>query len=523
MAGVMNSYDVFFYYDLLIFMRIFFIICIVSMLFLFIYLFFLTNSLFNFKFNNITLNNFKGFVMFIVFSITVYTYFMFIYIYISWFNKFIVLNNTLISNNITIFFKDIKLSLINFNLYYFNLFSITLSKFNISFLLLFCTLYPIIFLLMSYDYNFTNYRFYLYMLLIFILSFFLLLTDNIVLFYFIYELILILVFGSMYISSNSRGGIEATLFFAGWAVLGSILVSLGFIIIIVTSNTYQFSDIQFSKFTSSESYYIYLLFFFGFGTKLSTWPFWYWLPRAHVEVSTSMSIFLSCILIKLSFFCLLKIKFIFLSEISFNLCILVTLLCVFDITFRLINLKDLKAIIAYSSVLHTNLLLTLIHFDTFHIMNNSTLYIWGHSLSTAAMFLIVNLIESKYGSRNILQISGLWYSSPFLSILTFWSLISFLDLPITMFFWGELWLWVIVVNKVIISGIQIMFLSLVLFSSIFFKIWWNLLFGTPTHLKKINDSDFFSIELLILWLLILQFLVGILPSILTSSVGYINY
>lgn len=88
-----------------------------------------------------------------------------------------------------------------------------------------------------------------------------------------------------------------------------------------------------------------------------------------------MSIFLSCILIKLSLYCLLKVKFILLSEISLNIFLICTLLCSIDITLRLINLKDMKAIIAYSSVLHTNLLLNLIHLDNFKILNNSVLYI----------------------------------------------------------------------------------------------------------------------------------------------------
>ena len=224
---------------------------------------------------------------------------------------------------------------------------------------------------------------------------------------------------------------------------------------------------------------------------------------------------------KIIFFCLLRLKYTILSEISLNICIIVALLCSFDITFRLINLKDLKAIIAYSSVLHTNLLLALIHFDTFKILNNSILYIWGHSLSTACMFLSVNLIESLFGSRNILQISGLWYTSPVIALITFWSLLSLLDLPITLFFWWEFWLWVVIINKITITGSQIMFLSLVLFSSIFFKIWWNVLFGSPTLIKKKNDTYYYPIIILVLWLLIFQLLIGIFPSILTSSVGYI--
>lgn len=66
-----------------------------------------------------------------------------------------------------------------------------------------------------------------------------------------------------------------------------------------------------------------------------------------------------------------------------------------------------------------------------------------------------------------------------------------------------------------------MFLTLVFFSSIFFKIWWNVLFGSPSKLGKINDVFYINIKLLLLWLLLFQFLIGVFPSILTSSIGYI--
>lgn len=88
-----------------------------------------------------------------------------------------------------------------------------------------------------------------------------------------------------------------------------------------------------------------------------------------------MSIFLSCILIKLSLFALLRLQCLLLSEISFNICIFVSLLCTFDIVIRFVNLQDLKAMIAYGSVLHTNLLITLIHLDSFSIIKNSIFYI----------------------------------------------------------------------------------------------------------------------------------------------------
>ena len=88
-----------------------------------------------------------------------------------------------------------------------------------------------------------------------------------------------------------------------------------------------------------------------------------------------MSIFLSCILIKLSFFSLLRFQHILLTEISYTICIIFASLTAIDIVYRFINLRDLKAIIAYSSVLHTNLLLILIHMDSFKNLKTSIYYI----------------------------------------------------------------------------------------------------------------------------------------------------
>jgi NADH-quinone oxidoreductase subunit M len=501
-------------------LSILFLLLISVIVILFTYLFLSVTGIISFLWDNLTFSRFKNLCLICVCNVSTYSFIFFIYLHVYWLNDFNICNNLVFDYSIELFFKNITISLINTDLVYSSIFSITLSKYNVSFLLLFSIIYPVIFMLMSYDYNYINYKFYLFMIFIFILSFILILTNNIVIFYFTYEIILILIFSVMYISSNSRGGIEAALFFAGWAILGSIFVSLGFIILLTNSNVYLFTEMNLTRFTSDETYYIYLLFFFGFGVKLSIWPLWYWLPKAHVEVSTSMSIFLSCILIKLSFFCLMKVKYILLSEIPLNICILITFICTFEVTIRLINLKDLKAIIAYSSVLHTNLLLLLIHLDSFQILNNSILYIWGHSLSTTCMFLVVNLIESKFGSRSILQVSGLWYVSQPLGLLTFWSLVSFLGLPITLFFWGEIWLWVLVINKITITGTQVLFLAGVIFLSIFFKIWWNVMYGVPAKIEKVNDAEFFYIELLVMWLLILQYLIGAIPMILISSVGF---
>lgn len=169
-------------------------------------------------------------------------------------------------NNVLFFYTPI----ITFKLFSNSLFLVSITKFNILFFLLFSLMYPVIILLMGIDFNSNQIKLYIYMYFVFVLSYILLGSENIIVFYFTYEIILILVFGIMYLSSNSRGGIEATLFYAGWAILGSILVGLGLILLILLTDEIFFINLSKNKLTSNEIYYIYMLLFFGFGTKLST-------------------------------------------------------------------------------------------------------------------------------------------------------------------------------------------------------------------------------------------------------------
>lgn len=448
---------------------------------------------------------------------------MFSFFFLFYNNFNIIENDGILSLNFSE--KNITFELINndYVIHNFgNFFIFSLSKLNMSFILLFISLYPVISFLVISDGNLFSFRYCLHIQLVFCLSFILLLTENIILFYFIYEIIIILMYSILNLSSNSRGNIEASLFFLGWAVLGSILVGFGVLWYVISTNSFSFLDINSVKLTHFEINFLYLLFFLGFGTKMSLWPFWYWLPKAHVEVSTGVSIFLSCILIKLSFFCMLKFHYYFAGEIIVNICIFLGVLGVIDVIFHSINIRDLKSLVAHSSVLHTNLLIILIHTDAIHTgLNNILLYVWGHSLGTASLFLCIYLIELRFSTRNVINLSGIWYSVPLLGYIIVWTLIIFIEFPITLFFWGELWLWVVFLSYFPILGAEILFLCCCVFLCIFFKMWWGVLFGVSNkNILPINNPMWKWTFLWIFWLLFLQFIVGIQPSLLTSLLGF---
>lgn len=400
-----------------------------------------------------------------------------------------------------------------------NFLTYSISKFNLMFILLFSSLYPIISYLVLFDDNCYASRYYFHIQLIFSCSFLLVLTEHLLTFFFLYEVVVILTYSILNLSSNSRGNIEASLYFLGWAILGSIFVGFGILWLSLTLNSLFIYDISFLKLTHYELNGIYLLLAFGFGIKMSFWPFWYWLPKAHVEVSTGVSIFLSCIVIKLSYYCMLKFHISLPGEIFTFLIIFLGSLGVFDVLYRIINVRDLKSLIAHSSVLHTNLLIILTHTDAIHFgLNNILLYVWGHSLGTAGLFLCVYLIELRFGTRNITLLSGIWYSIPFLGYIIFWNLISFLEFPITIFFWGELWLWINLLNYMPLLGVELLFFFCCVFVCIFFKIWWGILFGvTAKNLLPVNFYISRHIFYWLIFLLILQLIAGVQPSIITSN------
>lgn len=396
---------------------------------------------------------------------------------------------------------------------------LALNDLTLLFLLLVSFLFPAVIILTDFDFNPRSYKYLLVLQLVYLLTNLLLMCTDILIFYILYELLIILMFFAMYLSTNARGCVEASLFFLGWAVIGSILVGIAVLYIISVTGTTHFTLIRQTTFTSDEIFLLYTLSFLGFGTKLSLWPFWYWLPRAHVEVSTAMSVFLSCILIKICLYCLMRFWWLINSEVVVSPFIFLVGLCTFDVTCRLIVQTDLKAVIAYGSVLHVNLLVLLILLDTTHLTLGTVLYIWGHSLATGGLFFATSLIERCHGSRATFEISGVYNTNPLIGLVTIFAVIGFLDFPLTVFFWGELWLWITLFSTLPITAAVLMFISAVIYIIVFFRIWWGVIFGASSHLAQypLTTLTWNDIHTAV-YLVIPQYICGIQPNLLALFV-----
>ena len=159
----------------------------------------------------------------------------------------------------------------------------------------------------------------------------------------------------------------------------------------------------------------------GLSIKLPIVPLHSWLPKAHVEAPTSISILLAGILLKLSAYALLRLLGVFFPDmlaihghwlIGFGL---------FSMIYGSLNAlasQDAKVLIAYSSVAHMGMVLFGIGCGTIYGLLGAMYQLMSHGLLSAALFLCIGILERKGNVRDIGAFSGLSKKMPRLAALS---------------------------------------------------------------------------------------------------------
>ncbi len=198
----------------------------------------------------------------------------------------------------------------------------------------------------------------------------------------------------------------------------------------------------------TEQILVLLGFLIGFGVKMPIFPLHGWLPLAHVEAPSPVSILLSGILLKMGAYGLLR-AVIMLPEAAQILQPFLLFLALFGMIYGGLlawRQSDLKAMIAYSSISHLGLVLLGIASLTELGMTGAVFQMTAHGLIAGAMFLLVGLLYERTHTRNIQDYRSLIQVMPRFAIFMTLTLFAAMSLPSTAGFIAEF--------QILIGGFQ---------------------------------------------------------------------
>jgi NADH-quinone oxidoreductase subunit M len=159
----------------------------------------------------------------------------------------------------------------------------------------------------------------------------------------------------------------------------------------------------------------YIALFAGFAIKIPMFPFHTWLPDAHVEAPTPISVILAGVLLKMGTYGILRVSYPIFPDITRELMWYIALFGMINIVYgALVALaqKDFKKLIAYSSVSHMGYVLLGMASLTTVGINGAIFQMFNHGTITAMLFLIVGVIYDRTHTRGLNDFGGLATQMP---------------------------------------------------------------------------------------------------------------
>ena len=198
-------------------------------------------------------------------------------------------------------------------------------------------------------------------------------------------------------------------------------------------------------------FWVFLAFFVGFAIKVPMFPFHTWLPDAHVEAPTAGSVILAGVLLKMGTYGFVRFSLPILPDATWRLLPWMAGLSIVGILYgALVAMaqKDMKKLVAYSSVSHLGFVMLGIFALNSAGLNGGILQMINHGLSTGALFLLVGVIYERRHTRMIAYYGGLSAVMPAYATIFLIITMSSIGLPTLNGFVGEFTILVGAFNRV---------------------------------------------------------------------------
>ena len=271
------------------------------------------------------------------------------------------------------------------------------------------------------------------------------------LFYVFWEVMLIPMFFLIGVWGGENREYAAIKFFL-YTFAGSVLMLVGMIALYFVSGQGvdsfnilalqggQFSDLTLNVFGTTFSFakFFFVMLFIGFAIKVPVFPFHTWLPHAHVQAPTAVSVILAGVLLKMGTYGFLRIAFPIFPGASVYFKEAIAWLGLINIIYGALCAMaqtDVKKLIAYSSVSHMGFVMVGLAAMTIQGTNGAVLQMFNHGCSTAMMFLMIGVLYERSHHRWIVRpdgtkgYGGLYTQLPKFSIIFIIAMFASMGLP----------------------------------------------------------------------------------------------
>jgi len=351
----------------------------------------------------------------------------------------------------------------------------------------------------------------------------------------------------MYLGIGIWGGQRrayAALKFFLYTFLGSIFMLVAFLYMANKTGSFSIIDFQNLALSSDTQNWIFLAFLLAFAVKVPMWPTHTWLPDAHTEAPAGGSVVLAALMLKMGAYGFIRLALPIAPGVTQSmdwLLITLSLIAIVYVGFATIVQKDMKRLIAYSSVSHMGLV-TLGIFMVFRLVRETNGFNFGvheeailsvqgamfqmiaHAFSSGALFLGASYLFQRFGSRQISDYRGMANVMPVFAAFYMLFAMANVGLPGTSGFVGEF--------MIILAAFKMNFWvalaaasTLVLAPAYTLWMYKRVLFGEIKSQSLAKGKDLTKLELLVFILLAAPILVfGIYPNLILqvshASVGH---
>jgi len=271
------------------------------------------------------------------------------------------------------------------------------------------------------------------------------------------------------------------------------------------------------------------IFFFliiGFAVKLPVFPLHTWLPDAHTDAPTGVSVVLAGALLKMGGYGMIRICVSIFPDVARTFAPLFIILAVIGIIYgAAVTLRqtDLKRLIAYSSVSHMGYVLLGIFALSQVSLVGASLQMFSHGLITGLLFAMAGLVMHNAEERDLRKLGGLARQTPLIAVIFSLAGLASLGLPLTSGFAAEFLVFVGSFSSTVVAGIKVYTLlaavGVVLAAGYILWMLQRVFFG-PAQEKFGGVKDADKLEMVYMFVFVgLILAIGIYPSILTDIIN----